>query len=136
MRMVSTVLMWLTRVSGLAQLALGLLLWSGNMALLGMHIPNGFLFVLLIEIQAGIAAWAGVNWRLVVLAVLWGLFTPYFGMTQSGILPGDLHWIVQIAHLVVGIVAMGLADQLARGTQQRLAERGTVRASGAPRIVG
>ena len=134
MRAVSTVLMWLTRVSGIAQLALGLLLWSGNMALLSAHIPNGFLFVLLLEIQAGIAAWAGVNWRLVVFAVLWGLFTPYFGMTQSQILPGDLHWIVQVAHLLVGIVAMGVADRLARGTQERLAERGAA-VRGVPRIV-
>ena len=135
MRGVSVVLMWLTRASGLAQLALGLLLWSGNMALLGAHIPNGFLFVLLLEIQAGIAAWAGVNWRLVVFAVLFGLFVPYFGMTQSGILPGDLHWIVQVAHLLVGVVAMGRADRLARGTQERLGQRGTA-ASPRPRIVG
>jgi len=115
--------MWLTRASGLAQLALGLLLWSGNMALLATHIPNGFLFVLLLEVQAGIAAWAGVNWRLVVFAVLWGLFVPYFGMTQSQLLPGDLHWVVQIAHLLVGVAAMAMAERLARGTQARLATR-------------
>lgn len=123
MRAVSVVLMWLTRASGLTQLALGLLLWSGNMALLSAHIPNGFLFVLLLELQAGIAAWAGVDWRLVVFAVFWGLFVPVFGMTQSTVLPGDLHWIVQVAHLLVGILVMGLADRLARGTQSRLAER-------------
>jgi hypothetical protein len=126
----STGLMWLTRASGLAQLALGLLLWSGNMALLAVHIPNGFLFVLLLEVQAGLAAWAGVNWRLVVFAVLFGLFVPYFGMTQSQLLPGDLHWVVQVAHLLVGVVAMGLADRLARGTQARLAHRAAAAPAG------
>jgi hypothetical protein len=123
MRAASTVLMWLTRASGLAQLVLGLLLWSGNMALLATHIPNGFLFVLLLEVQAAIAAWAGVNWRLVVFAVLYGLFVPYFGMTQSQLLPGDLHWVVQVAHLLVGVAAMAVAERLAGGTRARLAHR-------------
>jgi hypothetical protein len=50
-----------------------------------------------------------------------GLFVPVFGMTQARILPGDLHWIVQAAHLVVGLVAMGLAERLARGVQARVA---------------
>jgi hypothetical protein len=119
-------LMWLIRVSGLAQLVLGLLLWSGSMSLLAMHISSGFLFVLLLLIQAGIAAWAGVNWRLVVGGALLALFTPVFGMTQAGILPGDLHWIVQVAHLLVGLAVMGIAERLARGTQERLARRGSV----------
>jgi hypothetical protein len=40
------------------------------------------------------------------------LFTVAFGVTQSAILPGDLHWIIQVLHLVVGVVAMGLAQNL------------------------
>ncbi len=44
-------------------------------------------------------------------------------MTQAELLPGDLQWLVQVAHLLVGLVAMGLAERLARGAQARLAER-------------
>jgi hypothetical protein len=36
-----------------------------------------------------------------------GFFVPVFGMTQAAILPGDWHWIVQVAHLPVGPIAMG-----------------------------
>jgi hypothetical protein len=35
-------------------------------------------------------------------------------MTQAQLLPGSFHWIIQVLHLLVGIVALGLADSLAR----------------------
>jgi hypothetical protein len=34
-------------------------------------------------------------------------------MTQQGLLPGSLHWIVRVAHLVIGLAAMPLAERLA-----------------------
>jgi hypothetical protein len=35
------------------------------------------------------------------------------GMTQAQVMPGDnLHVAVQVAHLVVGLVAIGLAEAL------------------------
>src|SRR5262245_1243706 len=107
---------WLTRVTGMAQLALGLALWTGSLlALIPAHMIDGLLFVVLLEAQAALAARAGVSWPVVALAVVWGLIVPVFGMTQAQILPGDLHWIVKVAHLVVGLVAMALAERLARG---------------------
>jgi hypothetical protein len=41
-------------------------------------------------------------------------------MTQAAILPGDLHWIVRLAHLLVGLVAMGLGERLAVSAKARL----------------
>ena len=35
------------------------------------------------------------------------------GMTQQAILPGDLHWIVRVMHLVIGLAAMPIAERLA-----------------------
>jgi hypothetical protein len=35
-----------------------------------------------------------------------------FGLKQSMILVGDLHWLIQVAHLLVGIGAMVLAQQI------------------------
>ena len=124
MRPLSVGLQWVIRLSGLAQLALGLAFWTGNLlALVPAHMLNGLLFSLLLEVQAGLAASAGVSWRLVLLSVAWGLLVPALGVTQAELLPGDLHWLVQVAHLLVGLVAMGLAERLARGAQARLAER-------------
>jgi energy-coupling factor transporter transmembrane protein EcfT len=120
-RPLSVGLQWVTRASGLTQLALGLAFWTGSLlAYLPVHMLNGLLFVLLLEVQAVLAAWAGVSWRLVAFAVAWGLIVPVFGMTQAQILPGDFHWLVQVAHLVVGLAAMALAERLAGGVQARL----------------
>ena len=40
------------------------------------------------------------------------------GLTQSQLLPGDAHWVVQVLHLLVGLVAMGLAQDLAARTRR------------------
>jgi uncharacterized membrane protein YczE len=51
-----------------------------------------------------------------LLATAWGFIVPTFGMIQARILPGPMHWVVKLAHLLVGIVAMGVADRLMKGT--------------------
>jgi hypothetical protein len=123
-RVLSIGLQWAIRITGLAQLAVGLAFWTGNLlALIPAHMLDGFLFVVLLEVQAGLAARAGASWRLVGFTVVWGLFVPVLGMLQLQILPGDLHWVVQVAHLLIGVVAIGLGERLARGAQARLAER-------------
>jgi type IV secretory pathway VirB3-like protein len=35
-----------------------------------------------------------------------------FGMTQMSLLVGSLHWLIQTAHLLVGIGALALSDNL------------------------
>jgi hypothetical protein len=72
----------------------------------------GFVLVIALWIMAGLAARAGVNPGLVALAIVWGLIVPVLGMTQVRLLPGDWHWVIQVAHLLVGLVAMGLGDWL------------------------
>jgi hypothetical protein len=37
------------------------------------------------------------------------------------ILPGDWHWVVRVAHLAVGLVAIGLAERLAGAAKGNLA---------------
>ena len=43
-----------------------------------------------------------------------GLLVIALGMTQMRILPGDLHWIVQVVHLGFGLAAIGFAEALGR----------------------
>jgi hypothetical protein len=118
MKQLSVGVRWLALVTGLAQLALGLAFWAGSLlALLSVHMMNGLVFVVLLEAQAVLAFRAGVSGRLAALAVVWGLIVPVVGMTQTQILPGNFHWIIQVAHLAVGLVAIGLAESLARATQ-------------------
>lgn len=37
---------------------------------------------------------------------------PLFGMTQTQILVGDLHWLIRVAHLLVGFAAVGLTERI------------------------
>src|SRR5262245_30676270 len=121
MRQLTVGVRWLTRVTDMVQLALGLAFWTGNhLALLPAHIMNGLALVITLEAQAALAIWAGVSRRPCAFTVSWGLIVPVFGMVQTQLLPGDLHWIVRVARLGVGSVAMALADRLARGAQARL----------------
>jgi hypothetical protein len=116
-----TVVNTLIRATGLLQLALGLAFWTGALLIaVPFHTFNGQLFVLLLEAQAGLAAWAGASRRLVVFAIAWGLLVVGFGMTHSRILPGDWHWLVRVAHLLVGLAAMGLAERLTAAARARL----------------
>jgi len=102
------------RAAGATVLVLGLLFWTGNfLALIPIHMLAGLLVVLSLWTLAGLAARAGVGIGRVALAVVWGLIVPVLGVTQSGLLPGDLHWIVQLLHLLIGIGALGQGEGLA-----------------------
>ena len=102
------------RAAGATVLVLGLLFWTGNfLALIPIHMLAGLLVVLALWTLAGLAARAGVSLGRVALAVAWGLIVPILGVMQNRLLPGDLHWIIQLLHLLVGIGALGQGEGLA-----------------------
>jgi hypothetical protein len=110
------------RVVWLVQLALGVLFWTGNATgLVDLHQLLGILLVLALWTQAVLAARAGVEPRLVAVAAVWGLLMPIVGLTQTSLLTGSLHWLVQVIHLLLGIGLIGLAERLATGAKARLA---------------
>ena len=74
--------------------------------------------------QAFLAARAGVEPRLVAVAVVWGLIVPIVGLTQRELLPGSAHWVIQVIHLLLGIGLIGLAENLATRAKARLATVG------------
>jgi hypothetical protein len=116
----STVVQMLIRVCFVVQLVLGGLFWTNNArGLVALHQLVGFILVIAIWTQAGLAARAGVNLGLVAFAVVWGLVVPILGLSQAELLPGSAHWVVQVVHLLVGIIAVGLAERLAAGVQSR-----------------
>lgn len=70
---------------------------------------------------------ARVNPILALVALIWGLIVPILGITQFQLLPGSLHWIIQTFHLLVGLIAIALANILAR----QIAQASAMRQSGA-----
>jgi hypothetical protein len=109
----------LVRACGLVLITLGILFWTGNARpLIPVHMLVGLLLVLSLWTLAFIAARMGVRPGLVIVAFLWGLLVPVLGVMQDGILVGDLHWLVQVLHLLVGLAAIGQAESLGAGIRR------------------
>jgi hypothetical protein len=103
----------LVGITGAIQLVLGVLFWTGHARdLVNFHMINGMIFVLALWTVAGLSARAGAPLGLVATTLVWGLVLPALGMTQSHILVGPSHWVIQVAHLLTAFVAMGLAGAL------------------------
>jgi hypothetical protein len=108
------------RITGALQLILGIIIWiSGADSLTGIHIVIGLLLIICLWVLAYGGARNGVNPGLVATAVIWGLITPALGLAQENIANGSGHWLIQVAHLLVGIVAIGLGEMLGAGIERR-----------------
>ncbi len=114
MRTSTSVALWIVRVTGAIQIVLGVLFWTGNaLSLVPVHMLSGLILVISLWFLAFQALQAGVNTRLGIVAIVWGLLTVALGMFQGGLLPGPAHWIIQVLHLLVGLAAIGQAHGLA-----------------------
>jgi hypothetical protein len=110
------------RVLWVVQLVLGIVFWTGNaLGLVDLHQFIGILLVLGLWTQAALAARAGVPGGLVAAAAVWGLLVLIVGLSQTNLLTGGAHWIIQVIHLLLGIGLIGLAENLATRAKARLA---------------
>jgi hypothetical protein len=100
-------------ILGILLLLIGVAVWTGHaLSLIPLHMALGLALVALLWVLAALALRARAAGWLVVLALVWGAFLAAFGYAQLGLLPGTNHWIVRVAHLLVGIVGMGLGGIL------------------------
>jgi hypothetical protein len=113
MQTVTTIVHMLLRLAGLIAIVLGLLFWTGNaLPLIPIHMLVGIIVVLALWTLAILAFRAGVSPGLVALAIVWGLIVTILGMTQTSLLPGSWHWVIQVLHLLLGVGAVGLGETL------------------------
>jgi hypothetical protein len=121
----------LVRITGLLQIVLGLVFWSGNAkGLVPIHMVSGIILVLSLWALAVAGARAGVGNGLVATAAVWGLIVPGLGFSQKSMMHGGAHWVIQVIHLVVGLIAIMLAEQLATKAIAAAGTSGTTGASG------
>src|SRR6187200_1066678 len=107
-------LLMFMRIGALIQVVVGVALWTGHWSsLVDVHRTIGVLFVLALWIIAVIALVQRRSAGLAAFALLWGLIVAALGFMQQGILVGDLHWIVRVVHLVIGLASMPMAERLA-----------------------
>jgi hypothetical protein len=72
------------------------------------HMLFGLIVALLLLIISVIAVFTDGLRILGVIGVVYALILPIFGVQQVVILVGDLHWLVETAHLAVGFGAVAL----------------------------
>lgn len=114
MKTATTVASMLARLTGLIQIVLGVLFWTGNaINLISLHILSGTVLVLSLWTLAILARRSGLRAGVVGLSMILGLITLALGLVQSDLLVNSSHWIIQVVHLLLGLSAIGLAEVLA-----------------------
>jgi hypothetical protein len=98
----------------------GLLVFLAQIGFPGIHEGFGTLGVLGLFLLGSVAMFTQGSRLLGVGSMIYALVVPAFGLTQSLILVGALHWVIQAAHLLVGIGAMVLAQRIEKRYQQHL----------------
>jgi hypothetical protein len=103
------IMQWVAGLAGLGALALGLLFWIAQVDDINIHMLFGLTVALaLLVLSIVMVATRGTR-LLGAVGIVYAFILPVFGLTQSGILIGSLHWLIQAAHLLVGLGALALA---------------------------
>ncbi|MGH7647840.1 MAG: hypothetical protein ACREND_06960 [Gemmatimonadaceae bacterium] len=103
----------LVRLSGIILIILGIIFWTGHaLSLIPVHMVVGLILSISLWALAYLAVRSGVGSGLVTLVALWTLVMLVFGAVQMRLMPGSAHWVIQVLHLLIGIGALGLGDQL------------------------
>jgi len=119
--MTARLLQIIVGLAGLCALVLGLVIWIANSDLSDIHMLFGLLVTLGLLVMSIIALTArGLRiWGLV--GVVYAIILLIFGESQSNILAGNLHWLIQVLHTLVGIGALVLTGFL--GARYRTLKR-------------
>jgi len=122
MRTTTVIAQMLVRLCGVILIVLGILFWTGNaLSLVNLHMLIGLLFVLSLWVVSVLAGVAHQSGGLVALGIIWGIIVLALGMTQSTLMPGAAHWMIQVLHLLVGLIAIGIGERIAMRTKVALA---------------
>ena len=127
------ILMWTRLVAGIGAITLGLLHWFFHISFIELHMLFGVLVTLALLIAGSVAVFTRGLRVLGVMAIVFALIVPVFGITQMQILVGDFHWLIRVAHLLVGVAAVSLTgsicEQYVQIKQKLVAGKEAVKAS-------
>jgi hypothetical protein len=102
-------------LAGLLALITGVLFWTGTtLNLMALHMLLGFLAVGALWVIGVAQAFARRgSWVIAAGALIVGAVMIVFGMMQSTLLPGEVHWIIQVIHLALGLLTIGIGHMAA-----------------------
>ena len=104
------VFVWIARVAGVGALILGLLFWIAQIDLITFHMLFGLSLAISLLILSIVMLFTRGMRILGIVGIIYTFVLPIFGLTQSRLLIGNLHWIIQTAHLLVGLGALALVQ--------------------------
>ena len=102
-------------LAGSLALISGLLFWTGTaLNLMTLHMLLGVLAVGALWVIGLAQAFAeSGSWVIAGCALIVGAGMIVIGMMQSSLMVGEFHWIIQLIHLVLGLVTIGLGHMAA-----------------------
>lgn len=105
----------LLKLAGFAAVILGICFWTGTgLPLIPLHMLLGLAVVISLWTLAGMGARARLGTGRVALGIGWGILVLAVGVSQTRLLPGASHWIVQVLHLLLGAGAVWLGVGFAK----------------------
>ncbi len=110
--MTARILQIIVGIAGLCALVLGLFIWIANIDLTDIHMFFGLLVTLGLLVMSIIALTASGLRIWGIVGIVYAIIVPIFGVSQSNILVGHLHWLIQTLHMLVGIGALVLTGVL------------------------
>ncbi|HLI05927.1 MAG TPA: hypothetical protein VKV40_05095 [Ktedonobacteraceae bacterium] len=127
MRTLNIALMVL-RAGVLIELVLGILFWTNvinpdTSKLVLVHILIGLIVVVslwIIGLAQGFIR-ASNNFGLALLTFVVGLVVALFGLLQTRMIPdSSAHWVIQVIHLALGLLAIATGEMVAAVTKRRV----------------
>jgi hypothetical protein len=103
---------WLLRLAGLGALVLGLLIWALQLDLLTIRMLFGLIVTLALLVISFLAVFSKGLRLLGIIGIVYAFLLPVLGVNQETLLVGNLHWLIQVVHLLVGIGALAYAGMI------------------------
>jgi len=103
------------RIAALLALILGIIFWTSDTrgVLVPIHMLLGIIVTLTLLILGGVMTTVKGGLGLGIGAIVLGLLVVIVGLTQTQLIPGSLHWIIQVIHLLIGLSAIGMGEMVA-----------------------
>jgi len=112
-----TILQMIVRLLGVVQIILGLCIWFNIAHPNALHAALGSVFVLVGWAIALIALFALPRRGAALGALLLGGVVIWFGVAQTTLLIGSMHWLVRVAHLLLGVAMIGVVEMLGKAVK-------------------
>lgn len=99
---------WILRIAGVCALILGLSIWTFQLDVINVHMLFGLLVTISLLVISFLATFTRGLRVLGIIGIIYAFILPLLGMNQETLLIGNLHWLIQLLHMLVGIGALAL----------------------------